>query len=110
MVSQKNALASQSYSDIVISANESSGIVCVSVRRQSGEATALTRASDTTIGMLTDDAKPAKDVDAIAGVAGDGAWLLIGARTDGRIVMRHAYGSATELWASFFGSLCFATA
>ena len=110
MVSQKNVLASQNYSDIVVSATETSGIVCVSVRRQSGEATALTRTSDTVIGTLAEGARPARDVDAIAGVAGDGAWLLVGARTDGRIVMRHAYGSATELWASFFGSLCFATA
>lgn len=103
-----NALESQTFTDVEVSAQMRSGIVCVNIYRLPNDsAKALTKRNTfIDIGKIKQEYWPSHNYVQQIGVQ-DGSWLMISVTQTGRVVMFHQYGEDTLYWSYFEGSLSY---
>lgn len=104
----KNVLASQTWSDIAVTATYFRGTVFIEAHRlgQSGEAFIPGNGSD--CGLLTSGYAPSQSIRQLVGTkASSGGWLLIEVNPDRKIRLVTLYTDG-ESYSSFSGSLSYA--
>lgn len=103
-----NALESQKFSDIEVSAQTRSGIVCVNIFRVFNEsAKALTKNNaPSVIGKIKQEYWPNHNYVQYIGTQ-NGAWLLMSVNKKGEVAIYHQYALGDLYWTYFEGSLSY---
>lgn len=103
-----NVLESQAFTDIEVSAQMRSGIVCVNIYRAYNAVAQSSTHKDTfiDIGKIKQEYWPSHNYAQQIGVQ-NASWLMMSVTQTGRVVVFHKYGEASLLWASFEGSLSY---
>ena len=101
-------LESQAFTDIEVSAQMRSGIVCVNIYRAFNEVAQSLTYKDTfiDIGKIKQGYWPSHNYVQQIGTQ-YGSWLMMSVTQTGSVVVFHKYGEASLHWASFEGSLCY---
>ena len=103
-----NALESQTFTDIEVSAQMRSGIVCVNIcRLLNDSARALTKRNTfIDIGKIKQEYWPSHNYVQQIGTQ-SGSWLVFSVTQTGRVVLFHQYGEDKLYWSYFEGSLSY---
>lgn len=103
-----NALESQEFTDIEVSAQTRSGIVCVNIYRAKNESVkALTKDNaPSVIGKIKQEYWPNHNYVQYIGTQ-NGAWLLMSVNKKGEVTIYHQHNSSDLYWSYFEGSLSY---
>ena len=103
-----DAIESQAFSDIEVSAQMRSGIVCVNIYRAKNDShLSLSKENVfTTVGKIKQEYWPSHNYVQYIGVQGS-AWLMMAVTRRGEIVVYHQYQAGTLYWSYFEGSLSY---
>ena len=103
-----DAIESQAYSDIEVSAQARSGIVCVNVFRAKNDySQALTKNNvPSVIGKIKREYWPSHNYVQYIGTQ-NGAWLMMSVNKKGEVVIYHQHVPSDLYWSYFEGSLSY---
>lgn len=104
----KNVLASQTWSDIIVTATYFRGTVFITVSRIGQDREAFVPSNGSDCGLLTAGYAPTSIVRQLVGTKGStGAWLVLEVHPDRKIKLFNWY-SQGDNWSMFSGSLSYA--
>ena len=106
-----NVLESQTFSNIEVSAQMRSGIVCVNIYRAKSDSNKSLTKNDlpTTIGKIRREYWPSHNYVQYIGTQNT-AWLMLTVTRNGEVAIYHQYNPSNLYWSYFEGSLSYPTA
>lgn len=106
-----NVLESQTFSNIEVSAQMRSGIVCVNIYRAKSDSNKSLTKNDlpTIIGKIRREYRPSHNYVQYIGTQNT-AWLMLTVTRNGEVAIYHQYNPSNLYWSYFEGSLSYPTA